>query len=325
MRYKKIFGDWVSFEVELTKIIRSLDLLVMHLNNREDYLIYLSNGASLYLRILNEVDLMSIINVFPDNKFFNSGVKSATWMNVEPPVVYFIIKGYEFKNEYDIYKAIADFTQSFPKELFNDLNIFSNLFSLYLLIVRDIKNNNISYGAMLNSDYFINYNYTNYLASVIFDKCCHPLDILYINGKIDYSSFDTKSRIVFGIDSNTKLNNIGFEVFTKTVQRSLYSTDIERLSDLLCKNIEEIYIFGHSMNLADYESLSYVFTCAEKNGKPKVNIYCLNDSAKIDIIINLREILGSNKFDDYQRQGYLSFPYSSETITNNNSQEATNI
>ena len=316
LRYKKIFGDWVSFETELTRIVRSFDSLITHLNNRNDYIIGISTDAGVYMRILSEVDLMSTINVFPNNRFFECGTKAAMWMKVDPPVVLFKIKEKNCKNEYEVYKSIDDFTLSFPKGLYDDLCVFSDLFSLYLLIVKDIKNDKISYGAMLDSDYFINYNYTNYLDYMTAKNGCCPLDILYINGRIDYSTYKAKNRVVFGIDSNTKLKNIGFEVFTKTVQRSLYDTDIQRLSRILSEDIEVIYIFGHSMNLADFESLNYIFSCSEKYGMPSVYIYCLNDSAKIDIIMNLRRILGNDRFDDYQRKGRLNFPYCKEMIIN---------
>lgn len=315
LNYEKIFGDWVSFEKELTKIISSFDSLITHLNTREDYLIYFSNGsAGLYLRILDEVDLMSVINVFSDNKFFKSGVRAAAWVNTKPSVVYFEIKNATYKNEYDIYKAISDFTESFPKRLFGDLSAFSKAFVLYLLLSKGISNNSIAFGQMLDSDYFITYNYTHFLQTKIVDSGCKPLEVFYINGKIDYGKKDYDNKIVFGVDSNTKLNNAFFEVFTKAVQRSLYDTDVQKLSRLFNEDIAKIFIFGHSMNLADYESLEYVFSSSERHGKPEIVVYCYDEQTKIDIIINLKKILGDKRYYEYQRENRLSFPLSRTTI-----------
>ena len=312
LRYKKVFGDWVSFETELTKIIKSFDSLTAHLNTRDDYILYFYSAqeVGLFLRIINEVELMSTINVFPDNKFFCSGVKADRFVKSDDPVTSFHIKGYAYSNEFDVYKSISDFTEFFPKELYKDLCVFSDLFVLYLFIVKRYKEDKLVYGPMLDSDFFINYNYTEYLSSTILRSGCKPSDIVYINGKAE----DNKRSIVFGIDSNTKLVIKGFEVFTKTVQRSLYDTDICRLSSILKDDVVKIYVFGHSLNLADYESLHFIFSSCEKYDKPEIVVYCYDELAKINSIINLRTILGKEKFDNYQRNNRLSFLNSKAAI-----------
>jgi len=252
------------------------------------------------------IELMAVIGVFPDNKFFVSDTASFKWREISRPTVGFRIKNLPYETEQELYKAIFDFTSSFPKKLFDDLEIFSELFTVYLLIIKNIRDNEVSYNVILDSDYFINYNYTDYLRSIIIRSNHNPSEILYINGEVDCASIE-ECKIVFGIDSDTKLINLGFEIFTKTIQRSLYDTDIKKISNMLKDNIERIYIFGHSLNLADYESLSYIFSSCEKAEEPEIIVYCYDKISRRNIIVNIRKILGDEKYSIYQRKNKLSF------------------
>ena len=313
INYNKAFDNWVSFETELTRIIRSFDLMLSLLNDSQSFELL---PETFYFHILDEMELMSVIDVYPNNKFFQSETESLHPFDDTglQDAIIFEICGGKFSNKCETYKTIADFTNSFPKDLYKDLCVFSDLFVSYLLAVENFRNEGIVFGPILDSDFFINYNYTNYLDLMLSSSGCTPLDIIHINGKVSHSSERPHNRIVFGIDSNTELKNVGFDVFTKTIQRSLYETDVCRLSRFLDNNIGLINVYGHSLSLADCESLRYVFDRCEEGGKPTIKIYCLNELAKIEIVNNLRRILGKNRFDAYQRENKLFFPYSKEAI-----------
>ena len=83
------------------------------------------------------------------------------------------------------------------------------------------------------------------------------------------------------------------------------------MGQLLNGRINEIKVIGHSLSLADYESLGFIFSKADKN-RPRIIIYYFDEDGKIDLIINLKQILGRDVFDDYQRQGLLKFVNSKE-------------
>ena len=303
--YEKIFGDWVSFETELSKIIVSFDSLLTHLKNPTDYHIDLSN--TLYLKTSNDIGLMSVFNVLPNNKFFSVDLKP--WYGKTQELFRFSFVGKEPKNKFDVYKHIADFSDSFPKELYRDLSVFSRLFENFLFITKASNTKDVSFGKILNSSCFVNYNYTDYLDAELRKIGNKTARVLYINGKADYFLKKDHKGIVFGIDSSTAIKNNGFDVFTKTVQRSMCDTGINVLSYCLGGGaFSEILVFGHSLSLADYESLHFIIsTCEKEDFRPRITVYCYDEKAKIDAIINLRTILGKETFDGYQREGLVCF------------------
>ena len=70
LNYQKVIGSWVSFESELTKIICAFDELITCLNSSNGTVIDLSGTPVLNVKILDKHKLLSVINVFPNNKFF---------------------------------------------------------------------------------------------------------------------------------------------------------------------------------------------------------------------------------------------------------------
>ena len=320
LRYEKIFGDWVSFETELTKIIISFDSLLTHLGNPTDYHIDLSND--LYLKTSQDIDLMSVFNVLPNNKFFIVDLKP--WYGKTQELYRFSFVGKTPKNRFDVYKSISDFSDSFPKDLYGDLSVFSNLFEIFLFITRVTDSRDVSFRKILKSSCFVNYNYTDYLDAELQKIGNKTARVLYINGKADPSFKRDRQGIVFGIDSSTTIKNKGFGVFTKTVQRSMCDTGVKVLSYTLNESVfSEIFVFGHSLSLADFESLHFIISaCQKEDFKSPITIYCYDEKAKIDAIINLRTILGEEMFDNYQREGQLNFVESKgEAIQENKMEE----
>lgn len=302
LNYNVIFGSWVSFEKELTRIVKSFDALISSLNSSDRLII--DDYATVFVKVTDKIDVLRVFNIYPKNKFFSVNLNPRLF--TKDGGIPFIIEGAKYHSQYEAYECIGTFSEHFPKELYNDLTVFSNLFSLYLGIV----NHYVRYDSIIrdafDSSIFINYNFTPYLQKLLEENALIPRDILYINGLAENINGKPKEKIVFGIDSDTKLDNLVFEIFTKRIQRSIKETDISRLSKALNNNFEEVFVFGHSLNLADYESLHYILLGCESADKPKITIFYYDDKARIDLVMNLRIILGIDKFDDYQREGKLN-------------------
>ena len=73
LNYETIFGSWVSFENELSKIVSSFDMMVSFLDSTSDSFIEQGgNFASLYVCTSNYPKLLSVLNTYPNHKFFKS-------------------------------------------------------------------------------------------------------------------------------------------------------------------------------------------------------------------------------------------------------------
>lgn len=315
LNYEKIFGNWVSFEKELTRIIVSMDELISRLNDSnvlaiETYF----NDIEIYVKIADKFNILSVLNVFPDNKFFWVNM-SIQFTSTKEEALLFGLKERNYSNRYEILKSIEDFTKEFPLGLYDDLKIFSDLFSVYLGIVNHCVDINSNANFLLDSNYYINYNYTTYLERVV-RKNRDDIEVLYINGLAENFNCAPREKIVFGIDSKTSFSNGEFEVFTKRIQRTIKNTDVNNLTEFLDRDFEDIHILGHSLSLADYDSLHFILTKCEKNEKPNIRVYYYDSKARIDLTINISNILGRDKFDEYQREGKLIFVESKEAWGN---------
>lgn len=315
LNYEFVFGNWVSFEKELTRIIKAFDDLVAHLNSQDRLFMDLKMGAFVltYVRIIGESNLLKVLSVYPNNKYFyvNLNVQDFT----KDGGVLFTINGKTFRTIYEVYQGISAFSEEFPTLLYKDLIVFSNLFSLYLEIVNHFANYDLILHDAFGSSIFINYNFTYYLEKIMEENEFHSKNVLYINGLAENINGCPKEKIVFGIDSNTKLANLSFEAFTKRIQRTIKDTEVSRLNYVLNNYFEEVYIFGHSLNIADYESLNFIFSKCEEAMKPRITIYYFDNDAKLDLAINLKTILGNDKFDEYQRDGLINFVLSKNAWT----------
>ena len=307
LNYEKIFGDWVSFEKELTKIVKSLDYLISALKSNDKLVIEMREESYIRIRIkiIDKPEVLQVLKILHNNKFFYAYMDEKDY--IYNGAVIFDINGVVYKNVYDLHKNISDFSERFPFELYNDLNVFSNLFSIYLGIV----NHYVSFDMLLEDKFvyscFITYNYTNYVERLLRKKHLDISNVVYINGAAENYNGHAKEKIVFGIDSNIKLDNHGFELFTKTVQRSIKNTDISKLNYLFKTIFNEIIIFGHSLNIADYESLNFILTRNIGIYKPRIVVYYYDNMAKMESILNLKTILGDELFNEFQREGKMEF------------------
>ena len=307
LNYQKAIGSWVSFEKELTQIICAFDELTTCLNSTDGTVIDVSGYPVLNIKVLEKHKLLSVLNVFPKNKFFTVNTSLFEITTNKTGGISMYIGDKNKKDFHDIHYKIEIFTETFPKDLYQDLTIFSNLFSLYLSIVDHFVRYNCVFNALQDCRLFVNYNYTRYLERFLLRRDQQVEQIVYINGTVNAMDGKRTGNIVFGIDSSVVLKNKGFEVFTKSIQRSLMDTDIKKIESLSKEYVSTIYVFGHSLSLADYESLNYLFSSYSKKLN-KIVIYCFDYNARIELTINLKTILGEALFCQYQRQGIISFP-----------------
>lgn len=313
INYHTVFNCWLAFEVELQRIICGFDRLLTYLNDtKKQYIDGTGSNLILNLRLLDDPQLLSILNTNSKNKFFDAWVSFNDIKWSKESALRFDIKDADNKSLDTLRNAIFNFCNNFPKCLYDDLTNFSNLFSIYLGIVNHYVELKGFEQIISESDYLVTYNYTTYaekMAVPNFKEC------LYINGLAENLNGSPKNKIVFGIDSSVELKNPCFNIFTKTVQRSIKNTDVYKLRSIAEKNIEKVYVIGHSLSVADKESLLTIIANKKDNisDAPTVIIYYYDEKGKVDQVMNLFELLGCDTFTLFQQNNKLQF-YPIDTV-----------
>ena len=289
--YNKSFNCWVDFESELEKIITGFDYLLTVLKDTDKFVF---NGHGIFININKNIDLLSVVTNYPNNNFFSSGITSKDYYS-------FSINGAKIIDYKTLYKEMSKFVNSFPKSLYKDLSVFSQLFNIYLSIIKDDVSYDCLHSFFKECNVAVNYNYTDFLMHYS-KRNDHELKrILYINGECDY--FNHKDRIVFGIDSSVPIKNNEFFIFTKTAQRTIKNTDINNISKMLSDfYFNKIIVFGHSLSIADKDTLNYILTNCQRIDGERVNleVYCYDEESKLSIISNLKVILGLELYTELQ-------------------------
>jgi len=194
--------------------------------------------------------------------------------------------------------------------LYNQLIDLAKMLKLYLrdfvdVVVKRFKNVNIidEYIDLSQVHDVVSLNYTHTFENIY----CKEIDrnIYHIHGDVD-------TNIVLGINSNEKDNlenvNTDFLCFKKYYQRVFYKTDVEYLmalkySDIFdSKNTNNLVVFGHSLNSTDKDIIMDLFMYSKK-----ITIYCYNEKAMSDNIINLVNIYGREGFDILRSEKEMTF------------------
>lgn len=214
LKYAIVFGSWVSFEKELTKIIKAFDDLSTTLNSPDKVLVYASSSgdwAKVYVNASDNTGLLQVLSVYPDNRFFLTSLKLTHYEGANR--LNFQIKGKKYEDIYGYYNRAEEFPRVLAKGLFDDLAVFSDLFSIYLGIVDHYVKPGYKLKGVEKQKYplFINYNFTNYLNALIEDDESDYKKIININGLVGNLSGTSGTNIVFGIDSDTQISNHEFE------------------------------------------------------------------------------------------------------------------
>ena len=292
LEYNNVYDSWSAFEEELLFIIKSFNEVFNGVEKADFGYLFYEECANICADLRNikiNSKYKEIFHILPNCKLYNY---------IRININGYMIEVLDIKiplNDMDDRKIrdnIKKYIKKFPKEIFNELEIFCNAFKFYLkevVVIDKLKSINKS----LTVSNIVNYNYTH-LAQKLFKP---EEEMCYIHGEIN-------KKIVLGIDSSNKELN-RFSYFYKDIQRISCETDYNKLNYISNKTFT-LVIIGHSLNEADDDSLKILLG---KEDFLKITVfYYHNDKfALSDLASNLRRILGERKFNRFIYSNILEF------------------
>jgi len=283
---------WIDFEKEIEKVVRAFE------HYFENEYIEKLNFSDLFA---HEVNIMHIFNFFyyVVEEDFVGDTKMHRWELNEQ----FMVQNPLNKKSYLSKDKVISF-------LYNQLIELAEMLKLYLrnfvdVVVEKLKSINMidEYIDLSQVRDVVTLNYTHTFESIY----CREIkrNIYHIHGDVDFN-------IVLGINSNENDNletvNTDFLRFKKYYQRVFYKTDIEYLMALKyndifdSRNTNNLVVFGHSLDSTDKDIIMDLFMYSKK-----ITIYCYNEKAMSDNIINLVNIYGREGFDILRSEKEMTF------------------
>ena len=283
---------WIDFEKEIEKVVRAFE------HYFENEYIEKLNFSDLFA---HEVNIMHIFNFFyyVVEEDFVGDTKMHRWELNEQ----FMVQNPLNKKSYLSKEKVISF-------LYNQLIELAEMLNLYLrnfvdVVVEKLKSINMidEYIDLSQVRDVVTLNYTHTFESIY----CKEIkrNIYHIHGDVDFN-------IVLGINSNENDNletvNTDFLRFKKYYQRVFYKTDIEYLMALKyndifdSRNTNNLVVFGHSLDSTDKDIIMDLFMYSKK-----ISIYCYNEKAMSDNIINLVNIYGREGFDILRSEKEMTF------------------
>lgn len=283
---------WIDFEKEIEKVVRAFE------HYFENEYIEKLNFSDLFA---HEVNIMHIFNFFyyVVEEDFVGDTKMHRWELNEQ----FMVQNPLNKKSYLSKEKVISF-------LYNQLIELAEMLNLYLrnfvdVVVEKLKSINMidEYIDLSQVRDVVTLNYTHTFESIY----CKEIkrNIYHIHGDVDFN-------IVLGINSNENDNletvNTDFLRFKKYYQRVFYKTDIEYLMALKyndifdSRNTNNLVVFGHSLDSTDKDIIMDLFMYSKK-----ITIYCYNEKAMSDNIINLVNIYGREGFDILRSEKEMTF------------------
>ena len=283
---------WIDFEKEIEKVVRAFE---HYLENEYIEQLTFSN------LVTHEANIMRIFNFF-------------YYIVEEDFDVYTTILRCEL-NEQSMVQNPLNKKSYLSKDkvisfLYNQLIELAEMLKLYLrnfvdVVVEKLKSINMidEYIDLSQVRDVVTLNYTHTFESIY----CKEIkrNIYHIHGDVDFN-------IVLGINSNENDNletvNTDFLRFKKYYQRVFYKTDIEYLialkyNDIFdSRNTNNLVVFGHSLDSTDKDIIMDLFMYSKK-----ITIYCYNEKAMSDNIINLVNIYGREGFDILRSEKEMTF------------------
>ncbi len=298
LAYNTVFESWVAFETEFTNIINAFDNFFEALKK---YMPRNSVYDFVYTVIPNSIDEI-VFSLIKECSYFSQEYCTE------------LIHTFYIKDLHNIQgllwtNKVNEYINNFCDYIYTELNKFSNLFSTYLNIFTALKPSKTASKFGFKIDYAICFNYTKTCELVYKSSLA---SICYLNGKINYQNRVNEllsSNIIFGTNE-ASFKNIGLDKLTKSSQRLLKETDFNNLNEMLegakeswNENVS-ICIYGHSLSIADKDTLQMIFKCFKKLN---IYIYYLNDKAKEELIANLKVILTPKKVSELNSSNCLKF------------------
>lgn len=302
---KYVNNNWVDFEAEIAKVIKSMD-----------YAKYISDNIR-----KNQCELFDFTRDLDKENIYEEVCK---WKD------YKYAKEIYPRNGTDSVIYISNI-KYYIKMLSDDLNELDWCLEIYLnKVMEDIDKaeNSIKRIPELidkKFDRVLSFNYTN-----TFEKLKYKLNLSvnyeeqidYIHGKVDLEKHKTRddNNMVLGIDEyldederNVKLDFIKFKKYFQRIYKRTgneYTKWIEEINtntSLVAevegfRFINNIYIFGHSLDVSDKDILkSLILESSPKlknglyNKKTQITIYYYNEEAYAQQITNLVKIIGQDE------------------------------
>lgn len=292
LEYNNVHDSWSAFEEELLFIIKSFNEIFNGVEKTDFGYLFYEDCENICIDLRNikiNSKFKEIFNVLPNCRLYNYISANINGFIIEVLDIKIPLKDLDNRKIKD---RIKKYVKNFPREIFNELEKFCNVFKLYLgnvIVVDKLKSINKS----LTVQNIVNYNYTH-LAQKLFKP---EEEMCYIHGEIN-------KKIVLGIDSSNKELN-RFSYFFKDIQRISCETDYNKLN-LISNETSSLVIIGHSLNEADDDSLKILLG---KEDYIKITVfYYHNDKfASSDLASNLRRILGEKKFNRFIYSNILEF------------------
>ena len=202
-------------------------------------------------------------------------------------------------------KTSRDLARKVPITLHAELDEFSILFALYLDTISTDFDKNVNHDFINSCEYAINFNYTNFLSKYYEENNVVLLDCVSINGSVNEDK--SLCPIVFGVSNETNFKNQDFNMFKKNLQRSINSTRIGHLANILSEYYNSIVIFGHSLSKSDLDTFASIFKKLLSDPHiefgPSIYIFYLDQESKKNLVLNIERILNrvkDNLFNEYQ-------------------------
>ncbi len=283
---------WIDFEKEIEKVVRAFE---HYLENEYIEQLTFSN------LVTHEANIMRIFNFFyyiVEEDFVGDTKMHRLELNEQ-----FMVQNPLNKKSYLSKDKVISF-------LYNQLIELAEMLKLYLrnfvdVVVEKLKSINMidEYIDLSQVRDVVTLNYTHTFESIY----CKEIkrNIYHIHGDVDFN-------IVLGINSNENDSletvNTDFLRFKKYYQRVFYKTDIEYLMALKyndifdSRNTNNLVVFGHSLDSTDKDIIMDLFMYSKK-----ITIYCYNEKAMSDNIINLVNIYGREGFDILRSEKEMTF------------------
>lgn len=236
LNVKGEFGDnWIDFEAEVSHVVQELE-------NVKDYLVdKMRNGAK-------SIDVPDFMKRRLDKLSFDA------------------VSIYKDGNEKDIHEYISKWIK--------DLKKMIRLLEIYLFDY--VEKRNIIYFSPdvyeLNPDRIISFNYTDTYEKMYSYKR-NAIRYNYIHGKASSDSSVDSCNMVLGIDEylkadrrNKKTEFVQFKKYFQRIHKKtdceyVYWFDKEARTEKSGKERDEVYIFGHSLDITDADVLLKIMNC----------------------------------------------------------------
>ena len=306
LRKNKFKGEnWIDFESEITKVVKSLEYLKEH------------NDKNLELPFGNRIPATNIMMYENGKRFIDDISKKLKAKNELPNILdqENIESSRINPSDLENYFFCKSNSNKIASELNNELNNLIRCLEIYLsyVVSENIKINeklhDIENIEEINK--LISFNYTSTFKT-IYDTD-NSIEYDYIHGESDKNRDIKGNNMVLGIDEylckedrNKKLDFIQFKKYFQRIYKKTgckYKKWLEEMKNINEDSTDEkssnnflhnIYIYGHSLDITDKD----IFKDLIIFPKTKITIYYYDEDDHIKKISNIVRLIGQDELID---------------------------